>query len=123
MAAKEYKKLRRYGNPRLDEILEKIYKVDKRRSYVLYKYFTDMRKNFIEVKRILKPRSHYIVAVANNVVRKVSVPTHTILMDIAQELGFEILDYYGSVLMMRPHNMRKSEKMKAEWVMVFRKGD
>jgi len=121
--AKEYKELHKYGNTRLDEILETIYEVDKRRSYVLYKYFTDMRKNFIEVKRILKPRSHYVVAVADNIVRKVSVPTHAILMNLAQEVGFEIVDHFGSALMMRPHDMRKSEKMKAEWVMAFRKGN
>jgi len=120
---KEYRSLHKYGNPQLDEILEKIYQVDRRRSYVVYKYFTDMRKNFIEVKRILKPGGHYVVAVADNVVRKVRVPTHVILMNIAEELGFEIVDFYGSVLMMRPHNMRDSEKMKVEWVMAFRKGD
>ncbi len=120
--AKEYKELHKYGNTRLDEILETIYELDERRSYVVYRYFTDMRKNFIEMKRVLKPMSHYVVAVADNIVRKVSVPTHSILMDIAQEVGFEIADYFGSVLMMRPHDMRKSEKMKAEWVMAFRKG-
>lgn len=122
VTAREYKQLHKYGNARLDKILEKIYEVDKRRSCVVYKYFTDMRKNFIEVERILKPMGHYVVAVADNVVRKVPVPTHAILMDIAQEVGFEIVDHYGSVLMMRPHDMRKSEKMKAEWVMTFRKG-
>lgn len=123
VAAKEYKELHKYGNSRLDEILEEIYQVDRRRSYVVYKYFEDMRKNFIEVKRILKPDGHYVVAVADNIVRKVPVPTHIVLMDIAQEVGFDTVDYFGSVLMMRPHDMRKAEKMKAEWVMAFRKGD
>jgi len=42
-------------------------------------------------------------------------------MDIAQEVGFKIVDYFGSVLMMRPHDMRETEKINAEWVMVFQK--
>lgn len=77
--------------------------------------------NFLEVKRVLRPGGHYVVALADNNVRKVPVPTHTILMDIAQEVGFRVMDYYGSLLMMRPHNMRESEKMRVEWVMAFQK--
>lgn len=119
--ANKYSYLMKYGNPDLDEILEDIYQVDKKRSYVVYKYFCDMRKNFIEIKRVLKPEGYYCVAVADNIIRKIPVPTHSILMDIAQEEGFRIIDYYASLLMMRPHNMRKTEKMNAEWVMVFQK--
>lgn len=121
VTTREYAKQQRYGIPRLDGILEDIYQVDKKRSYVVYKYFTDMRMNFLEVKRVLKPGGHYVVAVADNNVRKVPVPTHMILMDIAQEVGFRVVDYYGSLLMMRPHNMRESEKMRVEWVMAFQK--
>lgn len=119
--ADEYSHLHTYGNSKIDNILEKIYGVDRRRSYVVYRYFTDMKKNFLEVKRVLKPGGHYVVAVADNIVRKIPVPTHDILMDIGREVGFEVEDHYGSVLMMRPHNMREKEKMCVEWVMAFRK--
>lgn len=121
VSAKEYMHLVRYGILSLDEILKKIYQVDKKRSYVVYKYFSDMCKNFLEVKRILKPGGHYCVTVADNVVRKILVPTHAVLMDIAKEVGFRTVDYFASLLMMRPHNMREAEKMNAEWVMVFQK--
>jgi len=121
VTAKEYSGLMKYGNSSLDKILSKIYQVDKKRSYVVYKYFHDMKKNFLEVKRTLKPGGHYCVAIADNVVRKVPVPTHAILMDIAKEVGFEVIDHFASMLMMRPHNMRETEKMNAEWVMVFKK--
>jgi len=69
------------------------------------------------------PSGYYCVAVADSIVRKISVPTHAILMDIAQEVGFKTVDYFASLLMMRPHNMRETEKMNAEWVMVFQKED
>lgn len=119
----EYAQLRKFGITSLDDILEAVFDIDRKRSYVIYKYFADMKKNFLEVKRVLRARGHYCVAVADNVVRKIPVPTHTILMDIAREAGFEVVDSFGSLLMMRPHDMRKSEKMRAEWVTVFRKGD
>jgi DNA modification methylase len=121
--AEQYEKLAKYGNPALDKILESIYEIDKKRSYVVFKYFADMRNNFKEIKRVLKPRQHYCVAVADNLVRKISVPTHAVLMDIAQEVGFKTVDYFASALMMRPHDMRKTEKMNAEWVMAFQKED
>lgn len=121
VTAEEYKHSIKYGNPTLDEILQKIYEVDKKRSYIVYKYFSDMRTNFLEVKRVLRPHGHYCVAVADNIVRKIPVPTHAILMDIAQEVGFKTVDYFASLLMMRPHNMRETEKMNAEWVMAFQK--
>lgn len=121
--AEEYSRLREFGIPLLDDILKSVFEVDKKRSYVIYKYFKDMKKNFLETKRVLRSRTHYCVTVADNVVRKIHVPTHTILMDIAKETGFEVVDSFGSLLMMRPHDMRKSEKMNAEWVMVFRKED
>jgi DNA modification methylase len=116
-----YSKQQLYGNPKLDKVLEEIYRYDKKRSYIVYKYFIDMKKNFLEMKRVLKPRGHYVVAVADNIVRKVAVPTHAFLMDIAQEAGFKVSDHFGSQLMMRPHNMRQSEKMAVEWVMTFQK--
>lgn len=123
VTAKEYMHSVKYGNPILDEILQKIYEVDKKRSYVVYKYFSDMRTNFLEVKRVLLPDGYYCVAVADNIVRNIPVPTHAILMDIAQEVGFSTVDHFASLLMMRPHNMRETEKMNAEWVMAFQKED
>jgi DNA modification methylase len=122
VTAKDYSEIRKYGNSRLDELLERIYAIDPKRSFVVYKYFIEMRENFLEVKRVLKPNGYYIVAVADNVIRKIKVPTHEILMDIAQEVGYSIEEHYASALIMRPHDMRQTEKMEVDWVMAFRKG-
>jgi len=122
VARKDYSEIKKYGNPRLDELLERIYAIDPKRSFVVYKYFTEMRENFLEVKRVLKPNGYYTVAVADNVIRKIKLPTHEILMDIAQEVGYSVEEYYASTLIMRPHDMRQTEKMGGEWVMAFRRG-
>lgn len=119
----QYGKLEKYGNLILDDILQCVYQKDRKRSYIIFKYFSDMKNNFNEIKRILKPGKYYCVAVADNLVMKTPVPTHNILMSIADEVGLRTVDYFASVLMMRPHNMRKTEKMNAEWVMVFQKDE
>ena len=121
VSARDYAKQQNYGNPTLDRILEDIYLVDKKRSYVVYKYFTDMKKNFLEINRVLVSRGYYVMTVSDNIIRKVRVPTHEILMDVAREAGFQVIDYYGSSLMMRPHNMRQTEKMGVDWIMAFQK--
>ena len=80
-----------------------------------------MRQTILETRRVLREGGHFCYAVADNLIRKIPVPTHTILGQIAEEIGLKPIDSFGSVLMMRPHNMRDSEKMSAEWVMAFRK--
>jgi DNA modification methylase len=121
ISADKYSNMPHYGNQLLDSIIEKLYSMDKRRAYVVYQFFADMRQAIFETRRVLMNGGHFCYAVADNLIRKIPVPTHTILGQIAEEVGFTPVDSFGSVLMMRPHNMRESEKMSAEWVMVFRK--
>lgn len=119
--SKEYSTLRQCGNPRLDEILIKIYEKDKKRSYIVYKFFVDMRRNFQEVWRVLKRGGRYVVVVGDNVIRKIQVPTHKFLMDVAPEVGFNLEEHFGSLIVRRPHDMRETEKIEADWVIVFKK--
>jgi DNA modification methylase len=120
--AASYSKKPTYGNKFLDSIIERLFEVDKRRAHIVYQYFVDMRETLFEIRRVLKNGGYFCYAVADNLVRKIQVPTHEILARIAEEeVGFTPVDSFASVLMMRPHDMRESEKMSAEWVMVFRK--
>jgi hypothetical protein len=119
--ARKYSDMPHYGNQLLDSIIEKLYAIDQRRAYVVYQFFVDMRQTILEIQRVLIDGGHFCYAVADNLIRRIPVPTHTILGQIAEEVGFKSVDSFGSVLMMRPHNMRDSEKMSAEWVMTFRK--
>ncbi|HZY93787.1 MAG TPA: DNA methyltransferase [Candidatus Bathyarchaeia archaeon] len=116
-----YSKMPKYGNELLDSILKELWSIDKKRAYVVYQFFRDMRETMLEIKRVLVDEGHFCYAIADNLIRKIPVPTHTVIGQIAEELGFARVDSFGSVLMMRPHDMRPSEKMSAEWVMTFRK--
>jgi len=122
--AEDYSKLKKFGNDKLDKVLKQIYEKDKRRSYVVYKFFMDMKKNFEEVHRVLKHNGYYVVVIGDGVIRKVPVPTHEFLVDIAKEVGFSVEDCFSYLI--RGRHMKIPRQgigglIAVDWVMSFRK--
>jgi DNA modification methylase len=76
--------------PVIDSLLQK----DKKSAYVVHKYFDEMRKNFLEVHRVLKKNSRYCMVVGENTFRKVRIPTYRILAGIAGRAGFEVKEVF-----------------------------
>lgn len=122
--AKDYNDLKLFGHEQLDQILEEIYKKDKRRSYITYKFFVDMKRNFEEVWRVIKRGSRYVMVIGDGVIRQVPVPTHKILADIGKSVGFEIENFFSYILKNRYMRIdRKGEGglIEYDWITVFRK--
>ena len=118
----EYKVLRHTGYETLDPILEDVYSIDPRRSYIIYKFFRDMRTNLLEIKRILKSNGRYCIAIGNNTIRGRHIPSHKILMEIASEdVGFEIENYFHSGLINHFIKIPRKERMPGEWVIILKK--
>lgn len=65
-------------------ILEK----DKKRALVVKKFFSDMRKNLLEVRDILTEEGIYGIVIGNNTIRGVEVASWRILSDIAENIGY-----------------------------------
>jgi len=106
-------------NKKLDLILKKIYKKDKKRAFVVLKFFEDMKKNFIEVGRLLKNSSHYIVVVGDSKIRGVDVPSHKILIDIAKQNGFKLENIFSYVIKNRYLRIPRAGRgglIKKDWV-------
>jgi DNA modification methylase len=76
--------------PVLDELLAK----DKKSAYIVYKYFEGMRKNLVEVNRVLKRNGKYCMVVGENTFRKVKIPTYQLLADISAISGFELAEMF-----------------------------
>lgn len=76
---------------RLQTILKTIYKADKKRAWVVDKFFKDMKSNISEVYDVLKKGGCYTIVIGESKIRGVRVPTHQILADIAMKKGF-VLD-------------------------------
>jgi len=106
-------------NEKLNLILSKIYEKDKKRAFVVYKFFNDMEKNFIEVKRLLRKNSHYIVVIGDSNIRGINVPTHEILVDIAKLNGFKLENVFSYIIKNRYLRIPRSGRgglIKKDWV-------
>ncbi len=107
----------------LNLLIKTIYDKDRRRAYILYKFFKDMEKNLKEVFRVLKPGARYCVVIGNNTVRDTYVKSHEIITQIAlsNNIGFELETYFHSGLINHYIKIPRKERMPGEWVLIFRK--
>ncbi len=74
----------------LREVLAELLEKDKKSAYVVYRYFDDMRKNLVEVNRVLKRNGSYCIVVGENTFHRVSIPTYRILARLAVRCGFAL---------------------------------
>jgi len=114
-----------------NKILRKIYKVDKFRAYIAYKFFEDMKQNLEEIFRVLK-KSHgakdgrYIVVIGDGVIRKIPVPTHEILARIGKDVGFSVENVFSYVIRHRTLLITRAAHsgiIHKDWITVFKKTD
>ncbi|MBY8997579.1 MAG: hypothetical protein KGD60_07595 [Candidatus Thorarchaeota archaeon] len=120
----EYIDLKTSGYEILDPILEKIYTSDPRRSFIVFKFFEDMKQQLAEMFRVLKPGSRYCIAIGNNLIRGVEVRSDEILSEIAtSKIGFELERTFFSKLIRHFIRIPRPERMMGEWVLVLRKPD
>ena len=117
----EYASLKVSGFETLDPILEKIFNSDPRRSFIVYKFFEDMKQQLAELLRILKPEGRYCIAIGNNLIRGVEVRSDRILSEIAISLGFELERTFFSKLIRHFIRIPRPERMLGEWILVLKK--
>ncbi|MFW9974497.1 MAG: DNA methyltransferase [Candidatus Thorarchaeota archaeon] len=118
----EYSSLKTSGYETLDPILERIFNVDPRRSFIVYKFFKDMEKQLSEMSRILKPEARYCIAIGNNLIRGVEVQSNKILSDIATSaIGFELERTFFSKLIRHFIRIPRPERMIGEWILILKK--
>jgi DNA modification methylase len=118
----EYTTLKTSGYETLDPILEKIYKSDPRRSFIVFKFFEDMEQQLAEMFRVLKPGSRFCVAIGNNLIRGVEVQSDIILSEIATSaIGFKLERTFFSKLIRHFIRIPRPERMIGEWILVLKK--
>jgi hypothetical protein len=118
--ASDYSELHRYGHKPLDAQVEELFHTDKRRAYVVYRYFVDMEQNFREVRRVLAPGAHYVVVVGNNLIRGREVPTYQYLMAVGERVGFTLETFFASEVIRHFIKVPRKERIAQDWVLVFR---
>ncbi|MFW6172227.1 MAG: DNA methyltransferase [Elusimicrobiota bacterium] len=113
------KKLRKHENKKLNSILEGIYERDKKRAFVVLKFFEDMDRNFKEVYKLLKEKAHYVIVVGDSKIKGIDVPTHEILIDIAKRRGYRLENIFSYIIKNRYLRIPRSGRgglIKRDWV-------
>lgn len=106
------------------QYFDKIAENDKQRALTCQAYFNDMYKNLTCVHNVLKKQGEYHVIIGDNTIKGVEIPTHEVILQLAQEVGYECFGYYKYVIKDHrtsiPRN-KKSSKIEYEHVIMLRK--
>jgi len=117
----EYRDFHSIGIDFIDDKLSKIYEVDKRRSYIAYKYLLDMKQNIEEVYRVLKPGARYVVVVGNNKICGQLFENWKYIIELALKSNFSLENYFGSEIIRHFIKVPREERINTDWVIVLRK--
>lgn len=114
----------RTGHRDLDELLEKIYEVDKKRAFVVWKFFVDMEMNLKQAFDLLLPGGHYVIVIGDSVIRGNKICTSKILSSIGCKIGFKEVERLSYVI--KNHYLRiprgnRGGKVQVDHISVLRK--
>ena len=121
VTAKEYGTFHTIGIQEADSVIAKIYEKDPRRAYIVYKYLYDMKKNLMEVYRVLKSNSRYVIVVGDNRIRGEVVENWLYIMKMAEVVGFKLETYFASEIIRHFIKVPREERIDIDWVLVLQK--
>ena len=121
VSAVHYKVRHEIGVPEADRVMAGIFENDPRRAFIAFKYLDDMRKNLIEVYKVLREGGRYIIVVGNNRIRGHLFENWKYLMPIAEDIGFEIETYFGSEIIKHFIKVPRGERINTDWILVCKK--
>jgi DNA modification methylase len=110
----------------LNTILNKIWKIDKKKSYVVYNYFENMKQVLNQSYNVLKNNGHFCLITGCNTICGIHIPTYKIITQIAEKNGFKLIELGKDEIKNRslpPDRNHNGGVIKEEWITVFRKGE
>ena len=121
VSSQDYRNRHQIGVEAADNVIEKIFEKDPRRAYIAFKYLDDMQKNLSEVYSVLRDGGRYIIVVGNNRIRGQLFESWKYLMALAENIGFEIENYFGSEIIKHFIKVPRGERINTDWILVLRK--
>jgi len=110
--------------PILNTILNKIWQINRKKSYIVWYYFENMRRTFREFYDTLKKSGHFCLITGSNTICGVKIPTYKILTYMAEKNGFKLVEIGRDEIRNRllpPDRNHKGGVIKEEWLTVFQK--
>ena len=71
-------------------VLNELTQTDRKKSIVVYRYYSEMTRVLKEMYRVLKPGKAAVVVVGSSVIRGIDMETHNCLADIGRNMGFVV---------------------------------
>jgi DNA modification methylase len=101
--------------------------LDKRKAFLVQRYFQDMQKVISEMGRVLKAGKFAVIVVCPSHIRKVAVPTHTVFNELAASAGLNLISEHlrtiDSGKRLLPHVRGEfGNRMSTEYVLIYQKG-
>lgn len=108
----------------LNTILSKIWKIDRKKSYIVYDYFENMKQVLNQFYKVLKNRRHFCLITGCNTICGVHILAYKIIIQIAENSGFKVVELGCDKIKNRalpPKRNHKGGIIKEEWITVFQK--
>ncbi|MBF0344304.1 MAG: hypothetical protein HQL06_08745 [Nitrospirae bacterium] len=119
ISSEYYKKSNLTGVPTLDSQILCMFKKDKKKAGIVYKYFYDMSLHLREMTKVLKKGAHYILVVGTSNILGEEIMTHSHLTNIAIQHGFELDNIFASKILNK--SLRNKRGLEYEWVLDLKK--
>lgn len=106
-------------------VLTTLAKTSLRQAKLCHRYFVDMNLALGEMARILRRGRHAVIVVCPSHIRKIAIPTHEVLTEIAQTHEMVLKDQYVRTISERrrvmPYISSFGNRMSTEYVLIFQK--
>jgi DNA modification methylase len=74
----------KFGIEELDNKINELYSIDKKRAHIVCKYFLDMEANLINIRKYLQEDGVYVLVVGDCEIRKIVFPIYKYLIELAK---------------------------------------
>jgi 16S rRNA G966 N2-methylase RsmD len=72
----------------LDNKINELFKIDKKRAHIVSKYFLDMEENLLNIRKYLVDDGHYVLVVGDCEIRKIVFPIYKYLIELAERNSY-----------------------------------
>ena len=112
--------------PKAKEVLTSLSSESTNLAKRIQRYFSQMGAVLTEIRRVLKPGRRAIVVICPSHLRKIPIPTHEILTEVACHIGLQFVRKHTRTIAERrrllPYIQKSfGKRMDTEYVMIFKK--